>query len=165
MSNRNSARVGDAFYAIALIVVAGLVLHEAGKLAPALFDPLGPKTFPIWIAYGLIALALVMLARLATGRDLGRAEQSMVLGLGEATEHARRPWMALALFGLTVLYIAALSVRGIGFMVATGAYLMAAGLTLSRLERKQVLPIVAASVAAAVALDLIFRRVFALDLP
>jgi Tripartite tricarboxylate transporter TctB family len=165
MSNRKSARIADALYAVALIVVAGLVLREAGTLAPAPFDPLGPKTFPIWISYGLIALALAMLARLAAGRDLGWARQSMVLGLDETADHVRRPWVSLALFGLTVLYVTALSVRGIGFMIATGVYLLAAGLTLSHFERRPFVPIAVASVVAAVALDLIFRRVFALDLP
>jgi Tripartite tricarboxylate transporter TctB family len=160
-----AARIADAVYAIALLIVAGLVMNEADELAPAPFDLLGPKTFPIWISYGLIALALAMLARLAMGRDLGRAQQSMVLGLGDAAEHARRPWLALALFGLTVLYATAWSVRGLGFMIATAAYLMAAGLTLSRFERRRMVPMAAASVFAAVALDLIFRRVFVLDLP
>jgi hypothetical protein len=165
VADTKGARVADAAYALALLIVAGLVLDEAGKLAPAPFDPLGPKTFPIWISYGLIALALAMLARIATGRDLGRAQQSMVLGLGDASEHARRPWVALALFGLTIVYATALSSRGIGFVIATGVYLIAAGLTLSRFDRKQILPIATASIAAAVALDLIFRRVFVLDLP
>ena len=165
LSERRAARVSDAVYALALLVVAGAVLREAGTLAPAPFDPLGPKTFPVWICYGLIALALAMLARLAAGRDLGRAAQSMVLGLGEETAHARRPWAALALFGLTVAYATSLSVRGIGFMAATGAYLFLAGLTLIGFDRKQVLPIAGAALVAAVALDGIFRRVFALDLP
>lgn len=165
MGDDRAARVRDAVYAVALLFVAGLVLREASTLAPAPFDPLGPKTFPVWICYGLIALALAMLARLATGRGLGRAQQSMVLGLGEVTEHARRPWMALALFGLTLAYAAALSLRGVGFMAATGGYLFLAALTLTRFDRKQVSRIAIAAVVAAVGLDVVFRRIFVLDLP
>lgn len=165
MDVNRAARVSDALYSLALLLIAGLVLREAGTLAPAPYDPLGPKTFPVWICYGLIALALAMLARLATGRDLGRAQQSMVLGLDQMAEHVRRPWTALALFGLTIAYAAALSLRGIGFMAATGCYLLLAGLTLTRLDRKQLLPIAIAAGVAAVALDFIFRRIFILDLP
>jgi hypothetical protein len=165
LSKAKGERVADALYALALLAVAGVVLREAGKLAPAPFDPLGPKTFPAWICYGLIALALAMLARLAAGRDLGRAQHSMVLGLGQPTEHVRRPGMALALFGLTVAYATALSLRGVGFTAATAAYLLVSGLVLSRFERRQILPIAAASIVAAIILNLIFRRVFVLDLP
>jgi hypothetical protein len=165
MNATRAARIADALYAIALIVVAALVLREAGKLAPAPYDPLGPKSFPIWISYGLIGLALAMLAQLLAGRDLGRAQQSMVLGLDEGVEHIRRPWIAVALFGLTVAYAAALSVRGIGFMFATGGYLFLSGFLLSRFERKQAPWIVLGAVGAAVVLDYVFRKIFTLDLP
>lgn len=166
MPQSRSGRLADALYPCALLGVAGVVLREAGTLAPAPFDPLGPRTFPIWICYGLIALALVMLARVALGLDLGRAQQSMVLGLdGEAGDHARRPFAALALFGLTAGYAAALSLRGVGFLAATGLYIALAGFLLSGFDRKKLLPVAGLAIGAAIATDLVFRRLFALDLP
>lgn len=159
-------RIGDAAYAVALLAVAGIVLREAQKLPPAPFDPLGPGTVPIWICWGLIGLALAMLANLAAGRDLGRAQQSMVIGLGGAdAEHRPRPWIAAALFGLTVAYMAALSVRGIGFMLATFGYLLLAGALLSGLQRNKLLPVAIVAAVMAILLEVAFRRLFQLDLP
>jgi hypothetical protein len=158
-------RIADAAYALALLVVAGIVLREAGQLAPAPFDPLGPKTFPIWISYGLIGLSLAMIAQLVAGRDLGKAQQSMVLGVGDDADHAQRPWAALALLGLTALYAAALSIRGVGFALATGGFLFLAGLALTGFARRQAPKLAATAIIFALALDAVFRRIFALDLP
>jgi hypothetical protein len=166
MSADRRARIGDAAYAVGLLAVAGIVLHEAQKLPPAPFDPLGPGTVPSWICWGLIALALAMLANLAAGRDLGRAQQSMVIGLGGAdAEHRPRPWVAVALFLITAGYMAALSVRGIGFMIATFGYLLAAGALLSGFNRGKLLPVAIVAAVMAVVLEVTFRRLFQLDLP
>jgi putative tricarboxylic transport membrane protein len=160
------ARIGDAAYAIALLAVAGIILREAQKLPPAPFDPLGPGTVPIWICWALIGLALVMLANLAVGRDLGRAQQSMVVGLGSGeAEHRPRPFVAVALFVLTTAYVAALSVRGIGFLIATGVYLFLAGALLSGFARRRMPALAIVAAAMAVALELTFRTLFQLDLP
>jgi hypothetical protein len=168
MGEERTGRIADALYALALLLVSGLVWREAGRLSLAPFDPLGPKTFPLWIAGGLAGLALLMLARLASGRDLGRARQSMVFGLGDASEeagHARKPLVALALFGLSLAYAAALGLRGLGFLLATGIYVFCAGALLGGFERRRLLPLAVLAVAVAVAADLVFRRLFALDLP
>lgn len=163
---RRTGRIEDAAYALALLVVAALVWREAGALAPAPFDPLGPRTFPLWIATGLVALAFLMLARLALGRDLGRARQSMVLGLdGAGTDHVGRPMVALGLAGLSLAYALALGFRGIGFLVATGAYVFLSGLLLSGFDRRRVVPLALIAIGTSVACDLVFRRLFALDLP
>lgn len=166
MPQSRSERLPDALYACALLGVAGIVMREAGTLAPAPFDPLGPKTFPLWICYGLIGLALLMLARLAMGLDLGRAQQSMVLGLeGGEGGHARRPLLSLGLFGLTGAYAAALSLRGVGFLVATGLFIFLSGCLLSGFRRSKLVPVLGLAVGAALVTDLVFRRLFALDLP
>jgi putative tricarboxylic transport membrane protein len=159
-------RRADTVYAVALLIVAGIVLREAQKLPPAPFDPLGPGTVPIWICWGLIGLALAMLANLAFGRDLGRAQQSMVVGLGgDDAEHRARPFVAITLFLMTAGYMAALSVRGIGFLVATGVYLFVSGALLSGFERRKLMPVAIVAAVMAVVLDLTFRRLFQLDLP
>jgi hypothetical protein len=88
-----TTRAAEVAYVVLILVVAGIVWREASTLPPAPYDPLGPKTFPIWASYGLATLGLAMLLRLLFGRSLGRAAQSMVVGLEDmAGAHARRPW-------------------------------------------------------------------------
>ena len=90
-------RAAEIAYVVLILAVAGIVWREASALPPAPYDPLGPKTFPIWVSYGLAALGLAMLVRLLFGRSLGRAAQAMVVGLEDvAGEHVRRPWVAVA---------------------------------------------------------------------
>ena len=78
---------------------------EAAKLPPSRFDPLGPGSFPLALAgiLGLLSLAALLLS--LRGRDIGRAETSMVLGLDESVgSHRRRPWLATGTLAVLVAY-------------------------------------------------------------
>ena len=57
-------RTAEIAYVVLILVIAGIVWHEASALPPAPYDPLGPKAFPIWVSYALAALGLAMLVRL-----------------------------------------------------------------------------------------------------
>jgi Tripartite tricarboxylate transporter TctB family len=158
-------RTAEIAYVVLILVVAGIVWREASTLPPAPYDALGPKAFPIWVSYGLAALGLAMLVRLLLGRSLGRAGQAMVVGLDDLTgEHQQRPWAAILTLVLAFAYALALSFRGVGFLPATAAYLLLSGLTLGPLERRRVGVVAVFAVAAAVVLDVLFRRIFKLDL-
>src|SRR5688572_25210472 len=74
-------RIAEIAYVVLILAVAGIVWREASVLPPAPYDPLGPKTFPIWASYALAALGLAMALRLLFGRSLGRTAQIMVPGL------------------------------------------------------------------------------------
>jgi hypothetical protein len=157
-------RAAEIGYVVLILVVAGIVWREASALPPAPYDPLGPKSFPIWVSYGLAALGLTMLVRLLFGRALGSAAQAMVVGLEDlATDHARRPWIAVLTLALAFAYAAALSFR-IGFLPATAAYLFVSGVVLGRFERRRILIVAGFAIAAALVLDFAFRTVFKLDL-
>lgn len=158
-------RAGEFVYVVLILAVAGIVWREAGTLPPAPYDPLGPKAFPTWVSYGLAALGLAMLARLLLGRAIGRAGQSMVVGFDDSMgEHERRPWTAVITLILAFAYALALSIRSIGFLPATAAYLFLSGAALGPLERRRLAVLAAFAIAAAVILDVLFRRVFKLDL-
>lgn len=157
-------RAAEIVYIVVILAVAVLVWREASALRPAPYDPLGPKSFPIWVSYGLMALAAAMLARLAFGRRLGLAAQSMVLGLDGKAEHALRPGVAILTLLLAFAYAAALSFRGVPFLPATAVYLFLAGAALGPFERKRLAVLAVFAAAAAVALDLVFRALFKLDL-
>ena len=67
---------------------------QAAKLPPSRFDPLGPGSFPLALAVILGLLSLAALALTLRGRDIGRAETAMILGVdvGEAAIAAGHGW-------------------------------------------------------------------------
>jgi len=158
-------RTAETGYVVLILVIAGIVWHEASALPPAPYDALGPKAFPIWVSYALAALGLAMLVRLFAGRSLGRGGQTMVVGLDDVIgEHEQRPWVAVLTLILAFLYALALSFRSVGFLPATAVYLFLSGALLGPLERRRLAVIAAFAVVAAVVLDLLFRKMFKLDL-
>jgi hypothetical protein len=164
MANRQGR--ADFGFAIVTLGVCALTWREASNLPPALFDPLGPKTFPLWISGLLAALAVLILLRLALGRSIGASRTSLITGLGDdpSATHRTRPGLAAATFLLTAAYAAALSVPGLRFAVATAGYVLALILTLGPRRRRDVMIAALVSVAGAGAIDLLFRVVFAVDL-
>jgi len=158
------SRNAEIAYIVVILAVAAVVWHEASALPPAPYDPLGPKSFPIWVSYGLGALAIMMLARLAFGRTLGRAAQSMVTGFDGAASHALSPWVAALTLLLGFAYGTALSFRSVPFLPATTVYLFLAGAVLGPMERKRLAVLAVFAVVAAVTLDYLFRALFNLDL-
>ena len=165
MQPNGVTRAAEIGYIVLILAVAGIVWRAASALPAAPYDPLGPKSFPIWVSYGLAALGLAMLVRLLFGRALGSAAQAMVVGLEDAAgQHVRRPWVAIAFLALAFAYAAALSLRGVGFLPATAVYLFLSGVLLGPLERKRIAIVAAFAIAAAIVLDFAFRTVFKLDL-
>lgn len=156
----------DLGFAVAVLVICAFTWREADRLQPALFDPLGPKSFPIWICAILAGLAVLMLVRMALGKAIGASRTSLITGLGDDPDatHAARPGLAVATFAITAAYAAALSVPGLKFVVATAAYIAAMILALGpRRPRDLVLAGVVAA-GGGLAVDLLFRVVFAVDL-
>lgn len=165
MQTGGITRTAEIAYVILILAVAGIVWREASTLPPAPYDPLGPKTFPIWASYALAALGLAMLLRLLFGRSLGRAAQSMAVGLEDAAgEHVRRPWAAILTLVLAFAYATALSFRGLGFLPTTAVYLFLSGIALGPIERRRVAVVAVFAVVTAVILDFLFRTIFQLDL-
>ena len=158
-------RTAEIAYIVLILSVAAIVWRGASALAPAPYDALGPKSFPIWVSYALAALGLAMLVRLLTGRSLGRAAQAMVVGLEDVMrERAPRPLVAVAMLILAFAYAATFGVRAIGFLPATAVYLFASGLLLGPPTRRHILAVAIFAVVAALLLDLVFRTIFKLDL-
>jgi len=165
MQGDRVTRIAEIGYIVLILAVAGVIWREASALPSAPYDPLGPRTFPIWVSYGLAALGLAMLARLMFGRSLGRATQPIVVGLEDlADERPRRPWIAVLTLILAFVYVAALSFRSVGFLPATAVYLFLSGVALGPLERRRIVIVAIFAVGAATALDFIFRAIFKLDL-
>jgi len=163
MQQDGVTRTAEVAYVLLILAAAGIVWREASALPPAPYDALGPKAFPIWVSYALAALGLSMLVWLLLGRSLGRAGQAMVVGLDDLMgEHERRPRAAILTLLLAFAYAFALSFRSVGFLPATAVYLFLSGAVLGPLERRRLTVLAVFAVAAAVALDLLFRRIFKL---
>ena len=165
MKPGRSQRAAEIGYIVLVLVVALVLWREAGKLPPAPYDPLGPAAFPRWAAYALGGLGVAMAARLILGSGLGRAAQSLVSGLDGDAEHVLRPWTAVLTLLLALAYAGVLSMRSIPFVLCTGVYLFAAGAILGPLQGRRLALVGIFAVIAAVLLELLFRRLFSLDLP
>jgi hypothetical protein len=109
----------------------------------------------------------VILLRIALGLAVGRAQQSLLVGLhaedGSATD--RRPGRAVATAALTVVYVLAMHRGWLAFLPATAGFLVVLGAVLvARTGRAQAISL-AVALTTAVCLDLVFRRILILDLP
>ncbi len=160
-------RQADLWLAVAMAAISAVVWWDASKLAPAPFDPLGPKSFPMWIAGVLGLLSVVAAIILLCGRALGRSDTSLILGIGDdaPTDYALRPGLAVAASVLTVGYVAVLTVTNIGFMWATMAYIGALGWTMSERTRRHTILAGTIAVVGGVAITYLFTKIFVLDLP
>lgn len=157
-------RIAEIAYVILILAIAGIIWQQASNLPPAPYDPMGPKFFPMSVSAVLGALGLVMLIRVLMGRALGRAVQSMVVGLEADGEHVQRPLTAVLTILLAIGYAIAFKFPSIGFFPATAVYLFLSGLVLGPFELKRIAGVAVFAVVAAYALDLLFRVLFQLDL-
>lgn len=166
-ANTSKERRVDAIVGLVALAIAGVTWWEARGLPPAPFDPLGPKTVPIWLTYALAALAVVILGRLALGLRIGQSTTSMILGIGgEApTDYRLRPGLAVFSFLWTVAYTAALTFTPLSFLLATIAYLAVLGLAMCDRSRRQVLIALAVAVIGGFAINYTFTKIFVVDLP
>jgi hypothetical protein len=164
---RSSERRADAVLGLVMLAIAAITWWEARKLPPAPFDPLGPKTFPIWLSYVLAGLALVLLARLALGLRIGQSTTSLVLGVGgdAPAEYRLRPGLAVFAFAWTVAYTAVLTFAPVSFLYPTIAYMAGLGWAMSDRSLRQAAIAAAVAVIGGAAIHFMFTRIFVVALP
>jgi putative tricarboxylic transport membrane protein len=162
----NDERRKDLIGALAILAVAGIAFGAAWREPPALYDPLGPGTVPLWVAGALAILALVLLIRAALGLKIGQATQSMILGMGEDTpaDYRLRPGLAVFAYAATIAYVAALSF-GLPFLWSTLAFLAGLGLAMAWGKTALYPWIVGAAVVGALAVEYLFATVLRVPLP
>jgi hypothetical protein len=156
----------DLIGAVAILAVAGVFFAAAWREPPALYDPLGPGTVPLWVSGALGALALVLLIRAMLGLKIGQATQSMILGMGEdeAADYALRPGLAVLTYALTILYVAALTF-GMPFLWTTMAFLAGLGLAMAWGKPALYPWIAGAAIMGTLAVDHLFRTILRVPLP
>jgi Tripartite tricarboxylate transporter TctB family len=156
----------DLIGAVAILAVAGIAFGAAWREPPALYDPLGPGTVPLWVSGALAALALVLLIRAALGLEIGQAAQSMILGMGDEApvDYRLRPGLAVFAYAATIAYVAALSF-GLPFLWVTLAFLGGLGVAMAWGKTALYPWIAGASIAGAVAVEYLFRTILRVPLP
>lgn len=162
MNEARAGKLAEIAYVVLVLGAAFLVWREARALPPAPYDPLGPGSFPLWVAAGLAALGLAMAAKLVAGRRLGEAAVSMLAQ--SDGDHRRSPWTAALTLALAFGYALLLGSRQAPFVVATGLYLFAAGAVLGPPSPRRLGLVALVAAIAAFVLDLAFRQLFRLDL-
>lgn len=161
------SRRADATLGVAMLAVALLIWWEARKLPPSPFDPLGPKSFPIWLSYALAALSIVLLVRVALGLRVGQSTVSLVLGVGgdAPAEYRLRPGLAAFVFACTLAYAAVLTFTPLSFLWSTIAYMAVLGWAMSDRSPRQTALAVAVATIGGAAIFYTFTRIFVVALP
>lgn len=153
----DSAR--DLLFALALFACGGLVLLEVRNVPPPLFEAFGGEVIPRIAAWILAALAVSLLARGA----FRLSRDGAATGMGRA---ALRPDpRLLGTIGILALQAAAIEWGGTSFLAATIPSLFLLFLLLGGVRPRFVVAALALSVVVAIALHLLFTRVFRIDLP
>ena len=164
-SHPNKARRADIGFCACVLVIGVVFLVQAWKLPPSRFDPLGPGSFPIGICRLLIGLSGLALVRSLLGKNLGAAETSIILGLGNEEGGLRRPGPAVSVFLQAGAYGAVLHWTPVGYFWATAAFVFAAGFAMSRRGAKMAAVALAVALGVSAVLTVVFGQLLGFPLP
>lgn len=172
-----------------IIAVCVAVLIESWDLPPGTFEPLGSGPVPQAIAFLIIGLCLIILARAAIALARHRVPQKTAEELEmEAADAASgfhpRPWSATAVLVMSGLYIVVLYLGVLGFGVVSTFFLLIVILFLlgrpplrafaawvtsfDRAHLPSAMPVFIAigiSVAMGFGCEFVFTKIFYVDLP
>jgi putative tricarboxylic transport membrane protein len=120
--------LGPRVVAAFLVAGAGLLIYQAFQiLRGGGYSVIGPSTFPLAVAFGLLALGLVFALRTTIWPDRDLAQQA-------ADEERATHWgtvglvvLLLIVYGLALngVRLGTLAIPGLGFVVATALFLPA----------------------------------------
>jgi putative tricarboxylic transport membrane protein len=144
----------------AIIAVAVLAYRDSLKLPAGMYDPLGAGTLPRIVCVAIIALAVVAIVQAFVARRTANAKNREE----PALDYVQRPGLAAAVFAYLVVFAAVVK-AGIPFWISSSLFLFASTLTIADFRRSAVLPAIAFSLIAGIAVTYLFGHVFGVDLP
>ena len=152
--------------AVLLVLMAAIVWIDVSRLPPAFFDPVGSAVFPRAVAAVIAVLSLVVLVQTIAGR---RGSQDAALTPEDRSDGddapPRRTAMGAGMYGMLILYAAAMQIGLLGFATATSIFIFVAGSMLGRFRRREMLVSAAVAVILGFGGNYLFTRVFYIDLP
>jgi hypothetical protein len=156
--------IGDMLFCAALLAGGAVVLTELAKVPQAPFDPLGSAAAPAALAWIVIVLAGLVMARALVRflKDMGGAAAPG----GDAPEMRLRHALQTAIItALTVAYVLSITSQSVPFSVSTAVFVAAGTLVLAE-DRWRRLPLIGViALVAGVCSEWLFTRVFYLPLP
>ena len=158
MSEQSSPRT-DIGVSLFLIVVCSLVLWEARKIPPGVYEPLGSGPIPRTVAGLIILLCLVVMVQ---------ALRRMARGEGVATGEPEFPLRYLDAAGVvvvTLIYILGLALELTSFAILTTVFLTFTIGFLTRFRRRALAVALVLGLVMGFGCEYLFTQVFVVDLP
>lgn len=153
----------DFVFAIVIIAFSALVYWQTLGLPPPRYEPMGSAAVPQALSVIMASLAAVVFIR--AGMRWRRARQVLVEQKPAQVHFIRRPWLAVWTFVVTIIYVAAMDQKLIGYLFATPLYVCVTGMLLTRGDWQQLRWIACFAVGLSVICYFLFTRVFFIDLP
>jgi len=157
MAEDSDPRV-DIGVCLFLIVICCAVLVQAAKLPPGSFEPLGSAPIPQATAGLIIGLCILVIGRAALVMWRGEASAA-------APPYPPRRLDAVALIGLTVVYVLLMAQRVAGFAPITALFLFVAIGFLTRFAPRSLVIAALTGVIMGWGCQYVFTQVFVVDLP
>lgn len=154
--------IGDMLFCAALLAGGAVVLAELGKVPPAPFDPLGSAAVPAALAWIIIALAALVMARALVRLVSDGASARGGDAPGMSLRHGVQ---AAIITALTTAYVFSITSQSVPFSVST-TVLVAVGTLVLAENRWHRLPLVGAiALVTGAGSEWLFTRVFYLPFP
>jgi uncharacterized membrane protein len=157
MSEQSSPKT-DIGVSLFLIVVCSLVLWEARKIPPGVYEPLGSGPVPRTVAGLIILLCLVVMVQAL--RRMARSEAAA----GEA-EFPLRYLDAAGVVAVTLIYILGLALELTSFAILTTVFLTLTIGFLTRFRRRELMVALVLGLVMGFGCEYLFTQVFVVDLP
>lgn len=167
MSKERSSAILEIVFALGLVVVVAAVFWNSLSLPKSLREPLGSSTVPQIVCVIIALFCIVLIVRSVRVLVTSGTEPSTKRpeAVAAAQPHTPRPALAVAVFGLAVVYVALLQTRSIPTSVLTPALLAASILLLNGFRRAAILPTAVVALAIGITVPLIFSGFFQVNLP
>jgi len=148
--------VGDLAFAGAIIALAAVVWIGTADLPPPRYEPIGSAAIPRGVALLMAFLALLLGVRaLRTGGEAS---------VGEPVSR-RAAATAVVLIAATLIYVALMDARLVGFRVATIPFLTVCGILLGGFRLRNAVTALIFAAALTLVLHFVFTQFFYIDLP
>lgn len=156
----------DLLFGLAVLALAAVVWWGAASLPPPRYEPLGSAALPRGLAVAMAGLALVVIVR-AVLRRPAVTGQAVVSERAAASDAGfrRRPGRAAGAFALLVAYVLVLDLGLASFVPASCVAFILIGGVLTGFEWRRLPWLAGFVILLVIALQLVFTRIFYIDLP